>query len=168
MGCIMEGVWWERRLQRPQHYRRGIHTKAWWEASDFEFCMRLEESFSIIKNDLEALVSMQSAWQIVGSRPGPHDVALAAGGLWHELVLLGGPPGSREVAQQLCPKTLSILEAFDDVADFCQSGAGEVVFSRLSGGCTIIPHCGLTNFRLTGHLALVVPEGCTLQVGGES
>jgi len=165
--CIMEGVWWERRLQRPQHYQRGISTKPFWENSSFPFCQQLEKSFNIIRVELEGLMGTASSWQAVGCRCGPHDAALARSGLWNELVLLGGPPGSREVAETLCPNTLAVVEACADVAEFCRTGGGEVLFSRISPGCQINPHCGLTNLRLTCHLALVIPEGCSLQVGGE-
>ncbi len=43
----------------------------------------------------------------------------------------------------------------------------EVFFSRLKPGAHIPPHYGLTNTRLTTHLALVIPPDCTIRVGSE-
>ena len=46
-------------------------------------------------------------------------------------------------------------------------GAGESTFSALGGGAHLKPHCGSTNCRLTCHLPLLVPPGCSIRVGDE-
>jgi aspartate beta-hydroxylase len=44
----------------------------------------------------------------------------------------------------------------------------EVLYSVFTPGTHLLPHCGVTNTRLVGHLALLIPENCALKVGGET
>jgi aspartyl/asparaginyl beta-hydroxylase (cupin superfamily) len=46
--------------------------------------------------------------------------------------------------------------------------APAVFFSILKAGKSIPPHTGVTNVRAIVHLPLIVPEGCTFRVGGET
>ena len=43
----------------------------------------------------------------------------------------------------------------------------EVLFSVFTPGTHLLPHQGVTNSRVVGHLPLIVPGQCALQVGGE-
>jgi aspartate beta-hydroxylase len=43
----------------------------------------------------------------------------------------------------------------------------EVLFSVFTPGTHLLPHRGVTNTRLVGHLPLIVPPDCALVVGGE-
>ena len=43
----------------------------------------------------------------------------------------------------------------------------EVLFSVFTPGTHLLPHRGVTNTRVVGHLPLMVPENCALKVGGE-
>jgi aspartate beta-hydroxylase len=43
----------------------------------------------------------------------------------------------------------------------------EVLFSVFTPGTHLLPHRGVTNTRVVGHLPLVVPADCALSVGGE-
>lgn len=64
------------------------------------------------------------------------------------------------------PKTLKALE----VADIVRVDGGkpiEMFFSRLKPGAHIPPHFGAANNRITVHLPLIVPNDCTIRVGGE-
>jgi aspartate beta-hydroxylase len=64
-----------------------------------------------------------------------------------------------------CPTTTAAL---DDVPLCHIAGhSPEVCYSLLTAGSHILPHHGVTNTRLVTHLALVVPEGCAIVVGGE-
>ena len=48
------------------------------------------------------------------------------------------------------------------------SGHGpEVLYSVFTPGTHLLPHRGVTNTRLVGHLPLLVPRDCALNVGGE-
>ncbi|MEL7486942.1 MAG: aspartyl/asparaginyl beta-hydroxylase domain-containing protein [Pseudomonadota bacterium] len=64
------------------------------------------------------------------------------------------------------PKTAAALAAADLVE---KNGAPiEMFFSRLTPGAHIPPHHGLTNTRLTVHLAIDAPENCRIRVGEET
>jgi aspartate beta-hydroxylase len=43
----------------------------------------------------------------------------------------------------------------------------EVLFSVFSPGTHLLPHRGVTNTRVVGHLPLMIPDDCALRVGGE-
>ena len=64
-----------------------------------------------------------------------------------------------------CPRTLA---AVDRLALARVPGHGpEVLFSTLGPGTHLMPHHGVTNTRLVGHLPLIVPPDCALRVAGE-
>jgi len=64
-----------------------------------------------------------------------------------------------------CPLTASALE-FLPLSHVRDHGP-EVLFSVFTAGTHLLPHRGVTNTRLVGHLPLLVPRDCALNVGGE-
>jgi aspartyl/asparaginyl beta-hydroxylase (cupin superfamily) len=75
--------------------------------------------------------------------------------------------GSRvDEACARAPKTAALV----DQLPLCRipGRAPAVFFSILRAGKHIPPHTGVTNVRSIVHLALIVPEGCTFRVGGET
>lgn len=64
------------------------------------------------------------------------------------------------------PKTAALVETLP----LCRipGRAPAVFFSILKAGKRIPPHTGVTNVRSIVHLPLIVPEGCTFRVGGET
>jgi aspartyl/asparaginyl beta-hydroxylase (cupin superfamily)/Tfp pilus assembly protein PilF len=64
------------------------------------------------------------------------------------------------------PKTAALVESLP----LCRipGRAPAVFFSILRSGKHIPPHTGVTNVRSIVHLPLIVPEGCTFRVGGET
>lgn len=64
-----------------------------------------------------------------------------------------------------CPVTASTLE-FLPLSHVRDHGP-EVLFSVFTAGTHLLPHRGVTNTRLVGHLPLLVPPDCALKVGGE-
>ncbi len=64
-----------------------------------------------------------------------------------------------------CPITAAALDALP-LARVGGHGP-EVLYSVFSPGTHLLPHCGVTNTRVVGHLPLVIPEDCALRVGGE-
>jgi aspartate beta-hydroxylase len=64
-----------------------------------------------------------------------------------------------------CPVTASALE-FLPLSHVREHGP-EVLFSVFTAGTHLLPHRGVTNTRLVGHLPLLVPPDCALKVGGE-
>ena len=71
----------------------------------------------------------------------------------------------REQSHSLCPRTSQVLESLPLAR--IREHAPEVMFSVLTPGTHILPHRGVTNTRVVCHLPLVVPDDCTLIVGGE-
>ncbi|MCW3797961.1 aspartyl/asparaginyl beta-hydroxylase domain-containing protein [Sphingomonas sp. BN140010] len=66
----------------------------------------------------------------------------------------------------LCPETAAALEAVP--RSHVPGKAPSAFFSILQPGAHIPPHTGVTNTRAIIHLPLVVPDGCTFRVGGET
>ena len=64
-----------------------------------------------------------------------------------------------------CPVTARALDALP-LAHVREHGP-EVLFSVFTAGTHLLPHRGVTNTRLVGHLPLLVPPDCALNVGGE-
>ena len=64
-----------------------------------------------------------------------------------------------------CPVTASTLDTLP-LARVPGHGP-EVLFSVFSPGTHLLPHCGVTNTRVVGHLPLMIPDNCALRVGGE-
>jgi aspartyl/asparaginyl beta-hydroxylase (cupin superfamily) len=64
------------------------------------------------------------------------------------------------------PKTAALVERLP----LCRipGRAPAVFFSILKAGKHIPPHTGVTNVRSIVHLPLIVPDGCTFRVGGET
>ena len=66
---------------------------------------------------------------------------------------------------QACPRTTGALDGLP--LAHIREHAPEVLFSVFTPGTHLLPHRGVTNARLVGHLPLMVPEHCALRVGGE-
>lgn len=64
-----------------------------------------------------------------------------------------------------CPDTARALDALP--LSRIRGHGPEVLFSVFTPGTHLLPHRGVTNTRLVGHLPLVIPEDCALNVGGE-
>lgn len=64
-----------------------------------------------------------------------------------------------------CPVTSAALEQLP----LCRVEAHgpEVLFSVFTPGTHLLPHRGVTNTRVVGHLPLIVPPDCALNVSGE-
>jgi aspartate beta-hydroxylase len=64
-----------------------------------------------------------------------------------------------------CPATTRALDRLPLV--HVREHGPEVLYSVFTPGTHLLPHRGVTNTRLVGHLPLIVPENCALNVGGE-
>jgi len=109
-------------------------------------------------------------WDLVGSKHDAGDRDLAEGGDWRELVLLNADPTVATAAKRnrkRCPVTTAFLDSMIEAKDMATRGVGECTFSALGPGAHLKPHCGATNARITCHLPLIVPEGCSIRVGDE-
>ena len=64
-----------------------------------------------------------------------------------------------------CPVTAQALNSLP--LSHVREHGPEVLFSVFTAGTHLLPHRGVTNTRLVGHLPLIVPPDCALNVGGE-
>lgn len=64
-----------------------------------------------------------------------------------------------------CPVTSAALEQLP--LSRVREHGPEVLFSVFKAGTHLLPHRGVTNTRVVGHLPLLVPNDCALNVGGE-
>jgi len=64
-----------------------------------------------------------------------------------------------------CPITAAALDALP--LSRVRAHGPEVLFSVFSPGTHLLPHSGVTNTRVVGHLPLLIPDDCALRVGGE-
>jgi aspartyl/asparaginyl beta-hydroxylase (cupin superfamily) len=136
----------------------------------FSWLETLEAATADIRDELEAILTGRDSGlaPYVEQPPGvpenkwsPLDRSLDWGALhlWRD--------GERvEEACARAPKTAGLVETLP----LCRipGRAPAVFFSILKAGKRIPPHTGVTNVRSIVHLALMVPEGCTFRVGGET
>jgi aspartate beta-hydroxylase len=74
--------------------------------------------------------------------------------------------GERRTSNCLtCPITIGALDTLP--LSRIREHSPEVFFSVFSPGTHLLPHRGVTNTRVVGHLPLIVPNDCALKVGGE-
>ena len=160
---------WRNEWQRPPHFVASLSSKPYWDAEAHALCRDLENNFAAIRDEALAVMGQASPWGNVGARS-THDASLVSAGTWREYPLLCGDSGgaSYTAHRAACPVTTRVLESHPCARLCAQHGVGESLFSRLAPGSRLRPHCGSTNVRLTCHLGLVVPDGCTLTVGGSS
>jgi aspartate beta-hydroxylase len=64
-----------------------------------------------------------------------------------------------------CPRTAAAIDELP-LSRVPEHGP-EVLFSVFTPGTHLLPHQGVTNTRVVGHLPLIVPAECALRVGGE-
>merc|ERR1711916_349455 len=108
----------------------------------------------------------------VGARPGAlHDGGLSKSGKWLEVPLITNCTVNTDYAAHF-PETMKILRTqCVDATGLALCGGGDVIFSVLTPGTRLRPHCGPSNSRLTCHLGVRVPrgcdEGCFLRVAGK-
>ncbi|XRB08228.1 aspartate beta-hydroxylase [Pycnococcus provasolii] len=165
----LQGKFWCNEWQRPPHFVNGLTSRPFWDAATMALCRDLEENFAAIRDEALAALSQSATWGNVGTRS-THDASLVASGTWREYPLLCGDQAGTSYAanRAACPVTMRLLESHPCALLCAKNGVGESLFSRLTPGSKLRPHCGSTNTRLTCHLGLRVPAGCTLMVGGVS
>lgn len=71
----------------------------------------------------------------------------------------------REANCAACPVTSGSLDRLP--LSHVPDHGPEVLFSVFTPGTHLLPHRGVTNTRVVGHLPLIVPPDCALRVGGE-
>jgi aspartyl/asparaginyl beta-hydroxylase (cupin superfamily) len=140
--------------QRPHFFFPGLTARPFHEPADFAFGAEVEAATSVIRTELE-----RAACTMNGFQPYRQDEFVPEG-RWDALYFRIGNIWLEE-NRSLCPETVHVLEAVPRLSEVA-------MFSALSAGGHIAPHCGAWNCRITLHLGLVIPEQCTLRVGKET
>jgi beta-hydroxylase len=121
-----------------------------YDNAQFPFTAVLETNWRKVRDELDALPLQSFA-------PWPERFLYEGG--WNVFGLYGFGRKLRANCG-LCPETTALVEQIP--------GLTTAGFSWLAPGAVIAPHVGYTSSVLRCHLALTVPEGCALRVGGET
>lgn len=147
----------------------GLPSPPWFDPALFPWVPQLESAFGAMREE---------ALAVLAAREGVRPFLVAPDGASLDPYLGGGAQARwdafffyrdgehRADAATQAPRTSAALEALPLVR--IREHAPEICFSILAPGTHIKPHHGVTNARVVVHLPLVVPEGCTLTVGGEA
>lgn len=139
-------------LQRPEFYVPGLRSQAWYDVAEFAWTQSLERMHPTITQECRELERSGG----LEKRPE------GRGGRWatSHLYFLGKK--SDDLCNR-CPETVRAIEAIPGA-----TSAGLVYFASLAPGTHLEPHCGPTNARLRCHLAVCIPDGCSIRVGSET
>jgi len=178
------GIWYNI-WQRPPHFVPTLPGRPWHDPEDFALCRALHSGFEVIRGEYDTYIERlanRKDWDDSDTTPGPSDVggrpgALHDGGLtksgrWKEVPLFANS-SLREEYASFFPETIRILQTHcADAVGLALCGGGDVIFSVLTPGTQLRPHCGPTNARLTCHLGIRVPrtaaQGLSLRVANEA
>jgi len=156
-------------LQRPElAYFPGIEASPFYDRGRFRALQELEAATDEIRGELSALLGQKdvlSPYVDLPTEPPPQWQALNGSVAWGSYHLYKN--GERVSAHcKRCPATHAAIEALPLPRVPGQSP--EAFFSILEPGTHIPPHCGLANYKLTVHLPLIAPAGCSIRVGDET
>ena len=154
--------------QRPNFlYLPGLPATPYLEKALVPQLAALEVGTHLIRAELDALLLSEAGVEAVfpskdleeANLSASHGVPAWNGYYFHRY-------GEKRPGNHLrCPETSKLLESLP-LCRVRQHGP-ETLFSVLAPGTHLLPHRGVTNTRIVGHLALIVPEQCRLRVGGE-
>lgn len=125
----------------------------------------LERSWRVVRDELRAALENPEETEAAGNNVwvGPlagEEVAQAYGSEWKTLGLFDRSDWD-ETNVGLFPRTSALLNK-------CGVPLVEALFAKMSPGSSIKAHSDMSNFVLTAHLGIDVPEGeCWIQVGNE-
>lgn len=152
-------------LQQPGiFYVPGLAPEAVTPAERFGWARALEAATEAIRAEYLAALAQGTALApyVEADVKDPRWQALRGRPAWSSLHLYKS--AVEQPAARLFPRTLAAI-AGADVFRVAHERPMEVFFSRLAPGTHIPPHCGVSNHRVTVHLPLIVPGGCTIRVG---
>lgn len=163
---------------RRQIYRNECHglfvpflpADEWFDRAHFPWFDRLEAEADAIRDEYLALADqgLPDFTPYVAMDPGTPDnkwSALDHSPAWNSYHLWRH--GQRdETAAARAPRTAAILDTLPLAR--LEGRAPAAFFSVLAPRTRIPPHTGVTNARAIVHLALTIPPGCALRVGGET
>jgi len=154
--------------QHAPSYVPGLKAQAWWDdVDDFKWGKSLEKSYKAIRDEFVSIMDRPDKLESEGNNIWAGALttdAASYGEGWKTLVLLNRGQWD-ETNANLFPITSKAIH---------KSGApvAEAFFASMKPKTSIKPHSDFTNFVLTSHVPLVIPENgnnkCRLAVGDET
>jgi aspartate beta-hydroxylase len=152
--------------QHAPSYVPGLKCQSFWPVDDFSWAAKLKKSFKIILDEFKTVTNDMKRLQQQGNNIWAGALTKQAdsyGDGWRTLVLMNRGTWDTTNAQ-LFPRTARVVR---------ESGipAVEVFFASMKPHSSIKMHSDFTNFVLTSHLALDIPENgmnkCRINVGDD-
>ena len=139
----------------------GLEAKPWHNPKDFPICVKLEQSWEAIRDELKYALDHKRGFQhyVRRSTAGQGDSNSDVPKEWKALYLKEHTeefPDNRA----MCPQATRIIAKDPRVENY-------VIFSALDPGGHIQLHHATYNWTFNIHLGLIVPENCALRVGEE-
>jgi aspartate beta-hydroxylase len=154
--------------QRPNFlYMPGLPASPYLPRARFTWIEQFEAQTAAIRAELEALLPNPAAAERVFTSTELERENLRGNGTeptWTGYYFFRHGV-RREANCAQCPETTRALEGLP--LAHVRAHGPEVLFSVFTPGTHLLPHRGVTNVRVVGHLPLIVPEECALRVGGE-
>eukprot|EP00746_Dinoflagellata_sp_MGD_P034337 gnl/MRDRNA2_/MRDRNA2_18203_c0_seq1.p1 gnl/MRDRNA2_/MRDRNA2_18203_c0~~gnl/MRDRNA2_/MRDRNA2_18203_c0_seq1.p1 ORF type:complete len:378 (-),score=82.21 gnl/MRDRNA2_/MRDRNA2_18203_c0_seq1:112-1245(-) len=151
-------------LQVAGSYVPGLTSQAFYDVqktAGLDWLAKLEKNYVTVLEELKKNLENPEKMEKDGVRiwaTAADEGGVAYGPEWRTLVLMDRGRWDLDNIK-LFPKTAKLLDSLN-------APASEVFFARQTAGTGIKPHTDNTNFILTGHLGLEVPEGdCWIEVG---
>ncbi|HWU93803.1 MAG TPA: aspartyl/asparaginyl beta-hydroxylase domain-containing protein [Sphingomicrobium sp.] len=155
----------------PTHFHfPELAEREFYPRSLFPWLEALEQATDVIAAEMQAVMAAERAElvpyiQYAEHLPLDQWRELNNNADWTAIHLLRN--GERiEANARLCPRTLDLLQQFDQPD--IRGASPNAMFSLLAPNTVIPPHVGVNNTRLVCHLPLVVPQGCWFRVGAET
>eukprot|EP00240_Pyramimonas_obovata_P004269 CAMPEP_0118942768 /NCGR_PEP_ID=MMETSP1169-20130426/36800_1 /TAXON_ID=36882 /ORGANISM="Pyramimonas obovata, Strain CCMP722" /LENGTH=350 /DNA_ID=CAMNT_0006887837 /DNA_START=74 /DNA_END=1126 /DNA_ORIENTATION=+ len=156
-------TWPEEGLQMANSYIRDLSAIPFHDSMEYKWAMQLEENAEAIQKEFLEALDTNKQVAVGGDKwsTAVREDALAYGPEWRTLVLQDRGQWD-ETNTALFPKTTKLVQKFN-------VPSSEVFFAVQSPNTGIKPHTDNTNFILTGHLGLIIPEGdCWIKVGNQT
>lgn len=150
-------------VQEANSYIEDLTPQPWHDASKFAWTKKLEEKWTIVRDELKAALEDEGALLSQGQNVwgGLDESIVEYGTGWKTLPLCDRTVWD-PVNSALFPQTCALIHK-------CKVPLVEAFFAKMVPKSDIKPHSDMCNFVLTSHLGLIIPEGeCELTVGNKT
>jgi len=147
--------------QHAHSYVPGLRATQFYNTEDYDWCRQLQSRYPILKQEFDTVTKSSSIKEGNNVWAGAlTEDASSYGTGWKTLVLMDrGIWDPTNV--NLFPETASAIRDL-------QVPCTEIFFASMDAHSKIAPHSDFTNFVVTSHLGLDVPDRCHLTIGDET
>ncbi len=156
-GEVTTKKWEGKGSQVAASFIEGLEAEPWHNTDRYPWISMLEENASVITEEVSRVLS-EGLGEGAAWIPADEEDAEAYGPGWQKLILQDRVWDSSACGR--FPKTCHVLQS-------CGAPSHEVLFARQRAHSGIKPHTDNSNFFVTAHLPLEVPDdgGCWIRVG---